>query len=189
MKFQPCTYNYSAFRDADIFFSHGSDFIGWLIRVGQRGIDSASDLSQPNHAGFLYQVEGQWFAAEVADNGIQLNSIDEYQKADNQIVGIMRFSGFSDPATVSDWRKEMALWIRRKQNSGYDFNGAIHSAIKWWPWLGSKDREFCSKDVCAWLIKYGCVWLTPEQDPADLYDTLTRRKDSFEAVLGYKNIP
>ena len=192
-KFPPCSLNYSVFRDGDVFFAHGSDFIGWLIRVGQNGLANANDLSQPNHAGFIYTIEGQVFAAEVGTHGIELHSLDEYCKTNNQIVGVMRCKIFDNDALRSQWRQDMARWIRKQQDEGYDLNGAIKSALPWWPWGSDPNKEFCSRDVCAWLIKYGCSWLQQALNPLRLFDAMTRRHLSetpdVDIVLGYKNIP
>lgn len=202
MNFKPCSLDYSKFRDGDIFFSHGCDFLGWLICVGQRGKFGPNDLSQPNHAGFLYSIQGQWFAAEVGPKGIALNSLDKYCKSNNQIVAIMRWNVFDNLTVLEKWKNEMALWIRRKQNSGYDFFGAIRSAaknvqllnwvLKYLP--NDPNKEFCSEDICAWLKKVRswverpiCKWLPKEPlDPLDLYDGMTRDKEAFEALLSWK---
>ena len=181
-----CTYNFDNIRDGDIGFSHGCDLLGWLIRLGQNGMKNANDLSQPNHAFFFVNLDGSFFAAEVGSSGITLNSIEEYQKKNNQIVGVMRWSRFDDKAILDQWKKEILNWVWQKQNSGYDFNGAIKSAIPWWPWGNDPQKEFCSEDVCSWLIHYGCG-IFPAQDPLELYDTLAKRTRDFTAILGYKN--
>ena len=184
---KPCTYDYSKFRDGDIGFSHGCDLLGWLIRLGQSGFGGAGNLAEPNHAFFFYEINGEWFAAEVGPSGITLNSLEEYTKKDNQVVAVMRWSAFDDAALREKWKTEITKWIWQKQNSGYDFNGAIKSALPWWPWGNDPNKEFCSEDVGSWLIHFGCN-LFPAQDPLELYDTLTRRTRDLSAILGYKNI-
>lgn len=158
--FKPCVYKWENLRAGDVFFSHGADPLGGLIRFGESPkLKSLVNRALPNHAGFLYEIRGQWFAAEVGGTGIRLNSLDKYRKENNQIIGLIRWHGFDDGALLRKWEEDMAEWIRRSNESGYDWIGAVRASPfvrRFLPFLKNKaGKEFCSEDVYVWLRKYG----------------------------------
>ena len=175
------TIDYSKFLDDDIFFSAEKSIIGGAIRIGEKaksGWDflnpktwaAGVDRTMPNHAGFLYSIRGQWFAAEVAGRGITLTSLDKYRTDKNVILHTMRYDQFENVTVREKFMDEMSLWIRRRQDTGYDLWGALSASIglhKIFPWLkNDKKKEFCSEDVYSWLKKFGAVFpLTWEKHP------------------------
>ena len=197
MKFKPCNYDYTKFRSGDIFFSHGCDFIGNCIRLGETGKFrwTDSDLSIVNHAGFLLSIYGQIFCAEVAGKGIILNSVDIYRKAGNQIIEVYRPKVFDSKDMMDYFERYIALWVRRKQDSGYDFGGAVTASTwfkKLFPFIkNEKGREFCSEDVYTTMRdrfnpNFPSEWVNNPPNPLQLELWLKHRTTDYTPVKDYK---
>lgn len=188
--------NFTILRPLDIFTTHGSDPAGLGIRLGETGFNwkQATDPNTDNHVGILYPIginTIQYFAAEVGDRGIKLNSIEKYRKnSSNRIVRIYRWSGFDNVITRNEAVDYMAYWIRIKEETGYDPIGAIASTDfmhKILPWLKADDNKaYCSEDVTAFLQRCGALfpleWKDRRPDPLKLRNWFDAHNHEYQLI-------
>lgn len=183
-------FDYTKFTPLDIFVSHRRNITGGIIRASCTGrFKRAFDRTLPNHAGFLIDLYGQYFAAEMGPDGLVLNSLEKYRTKKEMILEIYRWNQFlwsDNSATLTGCRK-VAEQARKKIE--YDWGGAIISSrfgrrifrrMK-----NKKEKLFCSEHVCEILDYCGAEKFSPALNPMDLQKVMKHSHD-FSLVEGWK---
>jgi len=164
-------FNYSKFRTLDIFVSHRRNVTGGIIRMAtKRSIKAAFNRSIPNHAGFLFEIYGQYFALEMGPDGLEINSMEKYRTKKELILSVYRWQGFDDIHCRDDACRHVAEQARRKLE--YDWGGAIVSS----PWgrklfrrmKNKKSKDFCSEHVLKTIEYAGFKNIVTHLNPLQL---------------------
>jgi hypothetical protein len=186
-------YNYDVLKTGQIFFSHGCDLVGDAITLGETGdIRKIGDITIPTHCGFIFDIFGPKFAAEI-NGGMRFDSLDHYLGKRNQIISVMEWDVFNDPQTLDAFNIYMATYFRKQQDAKYDLWGAI-AASSWvhrlMPWIKQNpNKPFCSETVYSILLNYGfifpLVWKDHPPNPLQVAQCLTT-SPHIKQVAGFK---
>lgn len=184
-------------KPLQIFFSRVEDLPGACIQLGEVGWDPRrwGDKTVPRHAGFLLPVYGQWFACEVTLRGPDLTPLDVYQKKNATILSTWEWAGFNFPENVEAECKDLALWIRRRKEKGYDWAGAI-SASPWvrklCPWIKDDPvKDFCDESVIdrlhTWGAQFPLQWVGDGRDhhspnPLEMLDWFKQHPHEYKQI-------
>jgi hypothetical protein len=187
---RPCRYEYSKFRDMDIFLSHSDKLIGRIIKVASLMKIDLKDESTPTHGGFIVNNFGQFFAAEMKPRYVE-NSLKKYTGRFEQIIEVWRFKTL-DKAIRIDARRYLAYLHREQKN--YDASGAILSSklgqiiFGKMPWFkNNKEGHFCT-EMSSDVIRKFMDPLCPEApSPLDQSRYFSSRPELYLKIEGYKH--
>ena len=138
--------DYSALQACDIVLCGGAGLFGAAIRffTGGRFFKSATNPLGVTHAGLIVQWEGQAFIAEMKPGGLEINSLEEYNRADRRhfIAGVFRARGLTAKQQEQISR---GVAVDRRKTIEYDWKGDANFVFKAIP--GSPAKYFCSEYV------------------------------------------
>jgi hypothetical protein len=186
--------NYPALRGMDIGFSNSLDVPGVIIRTVINGIKQVFNREIENHAFFVTESWGQFFATEMQPPRIAEHSLEKYVGFGNRIVSVFRWRGYDDPAIKNQAQARLAEIRRRDaEHSGYDFSGLVRFTkyVKYFlPWIKNDPaKDFCSEQVDEQLRVDGCK-LGPfvingekmAPDPWRLADWFRKHPEEFKDI-------
>ncbi len=139
---------YENLQPLDIVICGGVGFLGFLIRLftGKGKVDKFVST----HAGIIYDSNGVKYIAEMKPEGLQINSLEEYNRKNKRhfIIDIFRHSGV-DQNMIDQGIKGIAK--DRLETKQYDFKGDanfVFGNVK-----GSEEAYFCSEYVAEVFLK------------------------------------
>jgi len=188
---KPCRYDYSKFRDMDIFLSHSDTPIGRIIKVATLMKINPFDEKTPTHGGFITgDAFGNFFAAEMKPRYTE-NSLKRYTGRFEQIVEVWRCKGFDDEAKRLEARKHLA-YLHREQKT-YDASGAILSSklgkmlLGWIPgFKNNKEGDFCTEMSADVLRAYVDDKCPKAPNPLAMSKYFTIRSDIYQKIERFK---
>ena len=187
---KPCKYDYSKFRDMDIFLSHSDKPIGRIIKIATLMKLAPKDETTPTHGGFLITSFGQVFAAEMKPR-YEENSLVKYCGHFEQIVEVWRCKTFDDPGKVLKAREHLAYLHREQKN--YDARGAILSSplgqklFGWMPFFKSnKEGDFCTEMSSDVLIEFADRHCPKAPNPLAQSQYFRSNPNMYEKIEGFK---
>lgn len=166
------TSKYSQLTDGMVFFSRAVDFIGNMIAWASSWGKPKKDTS--SHTGWTMKWRDQLMAAEVQQDGFDLDSLEKYNGTKNRIVAV--YLPILSPSDFERYLDRIAYCVRKDHDEPYDYAGAMSSAPwfrRWMPWLKqNKKKEFCSRKVHQVLEEFNFMfpieWKTKSPCPEDL---------------------
>jgi len=187
---KPCKYDYSKFRDMDIFLSHSDKIIGRIIKLATLMKFCPKDESIPTHGGFIVETYGQFFAAEMKPRYTE-SSLKEYTGHFEQIVEIWRCKRFDDENVRINARKHLAYLHREQKN--YDATGAILSSRLGQIIFGripffknNKEGHFCTEMSSDVIRAYADPDMPIAPNPLDQSRYFKSRPDLYYPIEGFK---
>lgn len=157
-------FNYDKLRPMDGVCTASSSIPGRLIRLWTarlkkfNGFKEFSRLQIANHFGYIVEMGGKYWIAEMLAGGLKINSLKEYLKhPDRQkITNIVRNSCFDDPVI----RVAANDFVIKKANDlvDYDFKGSPGAFLGL---CGNGPKEwYCSEMGEEVINKFGGTWDT-----------------------------
>lgn len=143
--------NYSELKDFDIVLTGGRSLFAGLIRLFTIG--KASNLDGVTHAGLVVDFEGQKLIAELKPDGLELNSLESYNKGGRGpfIVDVLRVPEVeADFSATKQAKQQIATDLRR--GIEYDWAGDVAFVLK--RVKQSKEKFFCSEYASFILRKF-----------------------------------
>jgi hypothetical protein len=156
MKKEFINYNYAALRAGDMVVCTSSSLFAMLIRGFSTGWKNWKNYKIANHTGLIVEANGQKFVAEMLGKGLDVNSLESYNKKNNPawIIDIKRNSLYDDP------EKRLALNDRvfndLRHTLDYDIKGLIEFIIK--KVKDDKSKFYCSEYFMAQTAADGVVY-------------------------------
>lgn len=155
-------FNYDKLRPLDGVCTASSSISGRLIRLwtsrlkGFNGIREMFRMKIANHFGYIVELGGKYWIAEMLGNGLKINSLKEYLKKPNRscIVRIRRHHAFDDPQK----RDDANAFIIQKAHElvDYDWKGSPGAFVGL---CGNGPEEwYCSEMGEEVLNLYGYTW-------------------------------
>jgi hypothetical protein len=154
--------DYDNLRPMDAVCTASMSFAGASIRLGTAGLKKRNGLVEmwrlnvANHVGYIVEIGGLYWLAEMLNDGLKISSLKEYTKdpKKNRIVAVKRLAIFDDP---EERQKANEFLIDKAHRLvPYDWHGSPGA------FLGlcsdNPDSWYCSEMVETIANMYGGSW-------------------------------
>ena len=145
---------YSNLKSGDIVICGGRSPLAWLIRWVTAGFNRRHAANVSSHTGILTQVNGQILIAEMTARGLELNSLEKYNRNRRRyIIDIVR-------KPIDELQRinlDCSIAKDRRRTIEYSYRGDLAFVFKKIRVVDSQD--FCSEYVARKTARFcGVKW-------------------------------
>jgi len=150
-------FNYDNLRTMDMVVCAGRSPFAMITRIITGGWKGIRNHDIAVHTGMIYDLDGQKLIAEMQPRGLELNSLERYNRIGKRrwVISIRRSEAYNNEGSRYTAQKRMALDLRRQLQ--YDYAGLfefVSERIE-----DDKDRCYCSEYY--YQLSKDCVGYPP----------------------------
>lgn len=136
-------FNYPELRVGDLVLCGSTSILASIIRFFSVGWKSTFDYSKPSHVGVIVEANGQKFIAEMLKPGLEVNSLETYNKSNNPafILDVRRNVIYDE--TKKRNRLNKMVWNDYRHMLDYDIKGLLEFVFK--KIKDNKNKFYCSE--------------------------------------------
>lgn len=161
-------FNYPVLRTGDMVLFCSSSFVAMIIRCFSSGWHNWNNYNIPNHVGQIVEVEGQKLVAEMLSNGLNVRSLEFYnKKKERSWPKVIKRNPVYDN---EDSRKALNARIFKdlRYTLDYDFKGLLEFVIK--RVNDDKSRAYCSEYFYQQTKQDGVIYPASFETKVSPYD-------------------
>lgn len=143
MKKPTFDFNYPELRTGDLVLCGSTSLLAAAIRFFSVGWKETFNYSKTSHVGVIVEANGQKFIAEMLGPGLEINSLETYNKKNNPafILDIRRNVKYDDAKKRN--RLNKVVWNDYRHMLDYDIKGLLEFIFK--KVKDNKNKFYCSE--------------------------------------------